>query len=359
MSAKFLISVLGSDGASALLKAAERRPILECVLVPRTIIAWIGSAVRVNYEGEIPGVENSYISLTKGEHPDRFKGAIAVGDVVHTFEHADILHVAAAMGIVLGVNGQKIDPLLKGQDLSKLGKSIDLLVAAKVYAKRFADESLQKRVLDPSAGYKISHDASQGAGRSEIYAHAPDGSHVGIATFLHHPSGHIEPLVVSVDDEHQRKGLASAMYAHAEKVTGKKIKPAGMQTPEGAALWQGNQSQPQFGKEEMHGLSAPPNDPDEPIKPVGQMKQQQIPRNGKNPLAKREIRVSKSESERKCSECGGRQFYQKRFVGCLCSSELAKSTKTEVFPDGNFSVRLVGSEWDEDSLATLLSVLKR
>lgn len=44
-------------------------------------------------------------------------------------------------------------------------------------------------------------------------------------------------LMVEVDPEHQRKGIASAMYDLAEKITGNKIVRTSSRTPESDALW--------------------------------------------------------------------------------------------------------------------------
>jgi GNAT superfamily N-acetyltransferase len=107
--------------------------------------------------------------------------------------------------------------------------------------------NLEKRVLDPNAGYKFSHGVN--AGMSQVHVHTAAGEHVGAATFMHHGPG-LKVGSVVVDDAHQRRGVASAMYAHAEKMTGKKIQPSPVQTPEGQALWAGNAVSPQFGKSE-------------------------------------------------------------------------------------------------------------
>ena len=55
------------------------------------------------------------------------------------------------------------------------------------------------------------------------------------------------PIQTEVDFDHQRKGLATAMYQHAEKIMGKPFRP-GSQSKEAKALW-GQKSRP-FGKSE-------------------------------------------------------------------------------------------------------------
>ncbi len=109
--------------------------------------------------------------------------------------------------------------------------------------------SLEKKDLDPNADYKFSHehhDLGGGNMLTRVNVHTPTGEHVGAATFAHQGQN-IVPGTVAVDEDHQRKGIASAMYGHAEQHTGKKLIPSPNQTPEGVALWTGNKAKPKFG----------------------------------------------------------------------------------------------------------------
>lgn len=111
------------------------------------------------------------------------------------------------------------------------------------------NDDFEKGELDPNAGYKFTHehhDLGNGNMLTRVNVHGPDGEHVGAATFAHQ-GGNLVPGTVAVDEAHQRKGIASAMYAHAEQHTGKKLIPSPNQTPEGAALWAGNKTKTQFG----------------------------------------------------------------------------------------------------------------
>lgn len=71
------------------------------------------------------------------------------------------------------------------------------------------------------------------------------GKAVGWASFTSYKN-HIQPVNVEVKKEHRRKGLATAMYRHAEQSVGKKIEPSFLQSKEAESLW----SQPNrpFGK---------------------------------------------------------------------------------------------------------------
>jgi len=124
-------------------------------------------------------------------------------------------------------------------------------------------EDLDKAVLDPNAGYAITHTVTQepaqttrrGAVQAKTYvkvlAHH-NGSIVGALHLdgYHAGSPSITAFNIEVDPAHRRKGLASAMYAHAEKVTGLKASPSSTQSREGRLLWEGNNNTPQFGKSE-------------------------------------------------------------------------------------------------------------
>jgi GNAT superfamily N-acetyltransferase len=85
-----------------------------------------------------------------------------------------------------------------------------------------------------------------------IQAKDREGNKVGDSTFKKE-NGLLRSLDVSVDPEHRRKGLASAMYSEAERQTGLTIKPTAedraTRTEDGNALW----SQPDrpFGKEKL------------------------------------------------------------------------------------------------------------
>lgn len=145
---EFLKQVLGEDGQKALEKAERRVPTIGAVLVPRAIISWLTTAVRVNYEGGVPGLDNSYLALHKTSQG--FSGHLAVDDSgIHAFGGAtDIMTVAACIAVALGVETVRLDPGLKGTDISKLGKSIDLLVKARVLTTTIGDD-LAKSFASP------------------------------------------------------------------------------------------------------------------------------------------------------------------------------------------------------------------
>lgn len=119
---------------------------------------------------------------------------------------------------------------------------------------------LQKSVLDPAAGYTFTLKTTP-ADRfyrptTTVHAFHPSSQYaVGWATLTEQSDGSLRPAGIDVDEAHRRRGLASALYAHAEKVTGKKVAPSESQSPEARALWAANEQQKQFGKSLTKAIS--------------------------------------------------------------------------------------------------------
>jgi GNAT superfamily N-acetyltransferase len=118
-----------------------------------------------------------------------------------------------------------IEDLIKRADLNKMGMKGDW----------------QKE------GYTLHVEGQPEYGESfTIYA-KKKGRQVGFAGFFHGGES-LHPEDVSVHPNHQRKGLATAMYQHAERLTGVKTKPAEDNSPDAQALW--SQKDRPFGKSE-------------------------------------------------------------------------------------------------------------
>lgn len=131
----FLAGVLGMEGCRALLKAALRSKPLGAVILPRTILAWLDVAEQ--YEGELPGVQNTYLSFSKSE--TSYSGSISIGDDVYSFAEASKMYLASAIAVsLLGSTHLDVDETLRDHDLTNLGKSIDLLAKAHALAARLA-----------------------------------------------------------------------------------------------------------------------------------------------------------------------------------------------------------------------------
>lgn len=317
----FLTGVLGTDGARALRKATDRESGLEPLLVPRAALAWINQ--RHSYEGLIPGIPNSYLRFEKSSQG--YTGSVSLQEGQYAFANADSFHVASAMSVGAGVEPQPRQPV-RDQALVRLGKSIDALVKAQEIFKSDLRKSIfEKKTLEPSHGYKIREEhTSTGL---KVHAHDANGNHVGTAWFTGHPQG-IKPVVVGVDDSHQRRGLATAMYDHAKKVTGKNIVPADVETADGAAFHS-------HYKTELPGQQHKPTKQIEAQAPMPPQKQPPGAKPPKPKLPKLPaLKVEKSEAARPCDACGGSFFKGDKFTGCVCFRDLSKSVRTVVYGDG-------------------------
>jgi len=134
---RFLRAVLGQDGAKALVKAAVRVPTLEPALLPRAVLAWLGVYARTDYEGSVPGQENSYLQFQKSE--SGYHGTVAIDNRLYSFSSASLLHMGAAMAVALGADHMVPDHTLKEMDLRRLGQNIDTLAKAFVVANELHD----------------------------------------------------------------------------------------------------------------------------------------------------------------------------------------------------------------------------
>ena len=131
----FLKAVLGQDGAAALKKAADRLGGLEDTILPRAVLAWLSVAARGDYEGAIPGIDDSYLDFTKNENGS-YSGSIAMGEGIVPFYNATVFNLAASIALSLGA--EQFSDSFKNVDLVKLGKSIDIMAKAKFVSN--ADE---------------------------------------------------------------------------------------------------------------------------------------------------------------------------------------------------------------------------
>lgn len=394
---KFLAAALGQDGAKALRKAVEREPALAEVLIPRTIVGWLNFTTEHEYEGPIPGVENSYVQFQKNE--DGFAGTISLEEGVYSFEKSSVYHLAASIALALGLQPSSLDADVRDQILVKLGKSIDTLAKAQVLmqelktpgalkptrmtthgayhvehtgvadrpysvihtrtgspvqtgisslkdAQPIADwhqnryggvfkVELSKKVIDPGAGYTFSHKHdSIGGGEhfTQVHVHDKAGNVVGQAGFEHHDGQpHAKLDIIHVHPDHRRLGIGSAMMAHATKVLGKPVMSTTARTDMGEKFWQA--SKPALGKVELPGRSHQPTAQQGPQAPTPPMKQpQQAAKPTKTKLPN--LSIGKSEAEQECRMCGGHQFENNRFKGCICFRDLSKHVSTTAYGDG-------------------------
>lgn len=427
---KFMAAALGADGAKALVKAAEREPRLEQILVPRAIVGWLTFTAAHEYEGPVPGLDNSYVQFQKSDRG--FTGNISLNEGVYSFENASIYHLAASIAMALGVETGSLDADVRDTVLVKLGKSIDTLAKAQVLMQelkspraltpqvitthgqyhverdnsserpysvvhtlsksvvqkgigslkdageiaswhqtkyRGSFDPLAKKVLDPALGITFHHehhDLGDGDMITHIKAIHPSGKVVGEAAMEYNSNkpGAMKPDV-NVHPEHRRQGIASAMYAHAQKITGRQVAPSSAQSPDAQKLWAGNAAKPQFGKVELPGHAHLPTTQQGPQAPAAPMKQPsmgqatqgaapktKLPKAPKQPP----LAVGKSEAEQACSMCAGHQFENNRFHGCICFRELSKHIKTTAYGDGY--VLDFDSSIDADTVRALMKTFR-
>lgn len=131
---KFLNNILGEAGFKSTSNAIEKYPLLKSVILPRAILSWVSVMGDIGFEGEVPGVDGVYLSLNKSEN-DLYEGALVINNELYAFEDADALHVAASLGVAIGVPPEPLNDQLRSRDLTKLGKSVDLIVKSEALRK--------------------------------------------------------------------------------------------------------------------------------------------------------------------------------------------------------------------------------
>jgi hypothetical protein len=97
-----------------------------------------------------------------------------------------------------------------------------------------ADPTVQKAVAQ---GYEIRYSYQPDAFRLDFQL-LHGGQAVGQAVFTVMPSQQVvQAELADVQPEHRRRGLASAIYVCAEKITGCTLIPGANQTEDGKAFW--------------------------------------------------------------------------------------------------------------------------
>jgi ribosomal protein S14 len=299
----FLSAVLGSDGSSALNKAAERSPELGAALWPRTILAWLNT-VREDFEGELPGVENTYVQFSKNENG--YSGSIAIGEEVYKLEKASVFEMLASVAVALDLDQQPSGDL-RDIDLEKLGRSVDLLAKARMVADELAKgEGKKCEICD-----------------KQIDFWNPKVGPKKEARFCSKCGDEADKKIEALE----KKGMAPSSGGV----------PAAPTPPE-APIPPTPKAPP------------PPSPSPPPPKP-------RTPKAAK-PVASHTLKLSEKEASTPCSLCGMAQFTGVKFTGCQCFRDIAKSVETSVDASKNIVVKL-GEEWDQDAVVTLLEAIGR
>jgi hypothetical protein len=170
---QILTALVGMEGAAALQKAAQRLPHLDNAMLPRALYAWLSLAGR-GYDGEIPGGGGRLV-LQKTEAG--FSGCMSVADINYTFQDASLLHVAAALGVGLGLERQRVSVAVSDDHLYRLGKSVDALVRARV-----AHAVLRKSAAEKTLSFEKEYDVQEEPPRTIIRALDGNNHQAGVLT---------------------------------------------------------------------------------------------------------------------------------------------------------------------------------
>ena len=324
--ARFLIQLLGAQGALALAKASDRSEDLGDALVPRTIVAWLRSTDA--YDGEIPGSER-HCSFTKSEKG--FTGNVEMEtDFNYQFSNVPLTHVAGAVAVAMGIVSSNVSDEVRRLDLERLGKNVDLMVKSE-QSKKVKVSAGQSRPEESSAG-----DAHGETSRQEIYQKAENAK---CAVCGGKGGKHNDRLVggLVLKCRNANKELAKAAL-----------------NPGGGA-----------GGKPGSGTTAGPTAPAAPTPPTATAPtpttKQTVAKpaaSAKPPGAPTTVKLARSEIAHACPVCGKRQFNGDKFVGCSCFSSLAKSVTVVGFDADSADIKF-GDGWDKASIVTLLESLGR
>jgi hypothetical protein len=309
---KFFELILGEVGAKALNNTAE---ILKPVVVPRAIVSWVSMMGDVGFDGEVPGVPGSYISLKKNE--TGYWGAIKVEDELITFDKAAIPHVAATLGIALGIELPEISEQLKTRDMEALGKSIDLLVKSEFLRKRgdfgpTPPKPPKQEPLDKPKSHVNENNSFGGhlSQKKQVPPEMAKQNPPGAKDTVYHP-----PIAAGQGQEEQAKALKNAHSPKAQK---------------------------------SFDLS------DEVSESSGSEDSESSESSSTEELQK--IKITKDEMKRPCLKCGSVRFEKSEFKSCSCFPALAKSVSFQSSPDGVLLV--LNKRVSMDTLEALVTLFK-
>lgn len=277
---KFLNAALGEEGAAALLKAVGREPKLASVLIPRAIVGWLSFVTQHEYEGPIPGIDNSYVQFAKAQ--TGFNGVLGLTDGVYEFQKSSLYHLASAISLAIGHEPESLDPQVRDIVLNKLGKSIDIMAKAQVVTQLLAKAKLGPMKLSSYGSYHVEHTGNPDSPYQVVHTASSKAVQTGI----------------------------------------KSLKDADV-----IAQWHHKTHGPVAMKAEPPGQTHAPTPQQGPTPPMAPQKQPAM-------KAPKSISVSKSQADRQCHVCGGYNFEKNKFKGCICFRDLAPDTISTAYSDG-------------------------
>lgn len=379
----FLQEVLGADGAAALLRAVQKSEALAHVLVPRTLLSWSALAGSYGYTGPVPGIPESFLEFSKSEAG--YSGALTVGTDTIPFSSASIYRMVSHVAVALGLDDVAPAAELRGLDLQKLGKSIDLLVRSRVVTDALrkaryegpsqADQAHRMSIIAAIPGRKPGTAPGQSlvqqpnpvaprpAGAKPAFAAKPavDPALAPTAISKRPPLATIHQGMSSADTAHRMSIINAIPGRKPGMAPGQSLtQPAAAKPPPPiasditkppSAPSVPPQAATKVDKAELPGHQAMPiaqGAPQGPQAPTKQPKQ-------KAPKALPALKISKAEMKTRCTICGRSQFLNSELVGCLCFQALAKNTTVVNTPTG---VQVsFGSSWDFSAIEVFAEAL--
>jgi hypothetical protein len=335
---KFLASVLGEESAGLLIKTIDQTPVLEHAIVPRTILAWLQSAP--SFEGEVlDGIQMAFEKSESG-----FTGSIEMGGESYSFEDANVFHVGASVAVALGMEDLESDGL-RTLDITRLGKTIDLMSKVQFVNSnlnkvsppgKFNDlpEKLKAKGYPADKAFAIAWSQKNKEEKSEetekaepscsVCAEGKDhGNHggKGVAAWYKPVHAYAPPKQKFGKDEPSAQDLDKALGDSAPQAAPTAAKPQKAGAPKAATS---------------------------PAPKMGASK----------PVSTSTMSLTRSEAGAACGACGGHQFADDKFVGCLCFEAIAKSVTVRHASALGFVLELDMRTLDQDDKDALADAFK-
>lgn len=290
--------------------------------------------------------------------------------------------------LVLVKLGKSIDTLIKAQELArtldfrdKEAEDLTKAISSIPRGQSTGEGYDYSHVLSPEhrkAGYSLhvvpvgENEHNEAKLESQLF-HGP--KQVGVLEAYHLPrKGILQPDVAILEDEHKGKGLGQAMYeamfahgwhngvrniegaVHSTEASRVHTKLAGKHGLEGynprkRARMPGRigtafdsafgpykytlKNEIDMGKSgvDLPGQTAKPIKQQGPTPPLAPSRKQ-TPEAKPAKLKIPSLKIGKSESERVCNICGGKQFSNNKFIGCICFRSESPLIKTFTYSDG-------------------------
>lgn len=161
-----------------------------------------------------------------------------------------------------------------------------------------------------------------------------------------------QPLSKGIKDlDIEKVGRSIDILAKA-RLLSKKLKKGALGATKPAATGPGPAAAPQSPKAPV------PPQPTAPPTLQQRTSSNKIPSGVPKPVPSYTVKITKAEAEKDCPFCGGQQFEGSAFAGCLCFSDLAKSSNSISLANGGYALEFCG-DCDRAAIVTFLEALGR